>query len=263
MGRKSKKKGSSSRGIENGRGKSSKTGRRKHSGPKIADTYEGTVNLNRDGIGFISVPGLEESIFVQNRKMRGALNGDRVQVAVYRSRRPESGRIEGEVISVIERSKRPHIGTLIVRGDKAWVMVESRVMPYDVRVDIEKASDLPVFGGLKATDGMKVAVLVSAWPKGTPEPIGKIVDVLGKPGENDTEMHAILTEYQLPYRFDESVERAASHSRQDYGERPGRAKRFPSGADFYDRPRRCERLRRRYFHPETGRRPVRGRRAYR
>ena len=210
MGRKSKKKGGSSKGVENSRGKSTKSGRRKHSGPKIAQTYEGIVNLNRDGIGFINVPELEDSIFVQNRRMRGALNGDRVKVAVYSSRRPESGRIEGEVLSVIERSKRPHIGTLIVRGDKAWVMVESRVMPYDVRVDIAKASDLPVFGGLKATDGMKVAVLVSSWPKGTPEPIGTIVDVLGRPGDNDTEMHAILTEFQLPYRFEEAVERAAS-----------------------------------------------------
>lgn len=210
MGRKSKKKGGSSKGVENSRGKSTKGGRRKHSGPKIAQTYEGIVNLNRDGIGFINVPELEDSIFVQNRRMRGALNGDRVKVAVYSSRRPESGRIEGEVLSVIERSKRPHIGTLIVRGDKAWVMVESRVMPYDVRVDIAKASDLPVFGGLKATDGMKVAVLVSSWPKGTPEPIGSIVDVLGRPGDNDTEMHAILTEFQLPYRFEEAVERAAS-----------------------------------------------------
>ena len=177
---------------------------------KTAEIYEGIVNLNRDGIGFVTVTELEDSVFIPVRKMRGALNGDKVKVAVYQKKRPVSGRIEGEVSAVLQRSARPHIGTLVVRGDRAWAIVESRVMPYDIRIDIARREDLPTIGGMKAENGMKVAVLVTGWPKGTQEPTGKIVDVLGRPGENDTEMHAILAEYQLPYRFEESVEKAAA-----------------------------------------------------
>lgn len=173
--------------------------------------YEGTLSLSRDGFGFVSVPDVEEDIFIPYRKLRGGLNGDTVKVVVSKRKTSSKGkRLEGEIIYVKERSKRPHIGVLHIHGKQVWAIVESKNMPYDIRIPVESLDELPTIGGIKAEEGVKVAVVVTEWPRKSNEPIGKIVDVLGKPGENDTEMHAILAEFNLPYRFEPEVENAAN-----------------------------------------------------
>lgn len=172
---------------------------------------EGVMSMSRDGFGFVKAEGYEEDIYIPWRQMHGALNGDRVKVAVSNKKiRSKSHSTEGRVVAVLERSTRPHIGTLVVRGNRIWAIVESKTMPYDIRIDVASPQELPQMGGIQAAHGLKVAVLVTDWPKNAPEPLGRIVDVLGKPGENDTEMHAILAEYQLPYRFEPPVEEAAN-----------------------------------------------------
>jgi VacB and RNase II family 3''-5'' exoribonucleases len=178
---------------------------------------EGVVSMSRDGNGFVKIddPAVPkdlklDDIFVPSRKMRGALHGDRVRVAIPKKKKVSTRRIEGEILAVVERSRRPHIGVLIVRGDKVWAMVESRNMPFDIRIPVESLEDLPTIGGIKAENGVKVAVLVESWPRKEMEPLGRIVDVLGKPGENETEMHSILAEFSLPYRFEPDVEEAAN-----------------------------------------------------
>ena len=196
-----KKSSSRQKSAERGRKRPS----RKAEHPKVK--VEGIVSMNRDGLGFITTKEYPESIFVGVNKMRGALNGDRVKVGVYH--RTRNGRLEGEVVCVLERSRRPHIGTLHIVGNKVWAIVESRTMPYDIRIQVASPEELPVIGGIRAENGVKVAVLVTEWPKGVPDPLGRIVDVLGQPGENDTEMHSILAEYGLPYRFEPEVESAA------------------------------------------------------
>ena len=177
---------------------------------KSLEEFEGIVSLSRDGFGFVKVEGQTEDIFIPMRKLHFALNGDFVKVAVAkRQLQRKDRRLEGEVVKIIHRSTKPHIGVLVVRGRQVWAIVESRSMPYDIRIDVSGPDELPEMDGQKATHGMKVAVLVTDWPKRSPEPLGRIVDVLGMPGENDTEMHAILAEYQLPYRFEPEVEKAA------------------------------------------------------
>ena len=179
---------------------------------KSLEEFEGTVSLSRDGFGFVKVEGLQDDVFVPMRKLHFALNGDFVKIAVSK-RRMQAGMkgrsLEGEVVKIIRRSTKPHIGILVVRGRQVWAIVESKYMPYDIRIDVNGPDDLPEIGGLKAAHGMKVAVLVTDWPKRSVEPVGRIVDVLGVPGENDPEMHAILAEFQLPYRFEPEVEQAA------------------------------------------------------
>ena len=179
---------------------------------KSVEEFEGTVSLSRDGFGFVKVDGLQDDVFIPMRKLHFALNGDFVKIAVPK-RRLQAGlkgrSLEGEVIKIIRRSPKPHIGVLVVRGRQIWAIVESKNMPYDIRIEADGPDALPEIGGLKAAHGMKVAVLVTDWPRRSPEPVGRIVDVLGVPGENDTEMHAILAEYQLPYRFEPEVEQAA------------------------------------------------------
>jgi ribonuclease R len=179
---------------------------------KSVEEFEGIVSLSRDGFGFVKAEGLKDDVFIPMRKLHFALNGDFVKIAVSK-RRIQAGlkgrSLEGEVIKIIHRSPKPHIGVLVVRGRQVWAIVESKNMPYDIRIDVNDPSELPEIGGKQAAHGMKVAVLVTDWPKRSPEPLGHIVDVLGVPGENDTEMHAILAEYQLPYRFEPEVEQAA------------------------------------------------------
>ena len=206
MGKKNSKKKDSSKKNTKGRGPVRFSSRERRS--KSAEELKGVVSLTRDGIGFVVVEGQEEDIMVRSNRLRGALNGDTVLVAV--SKHKSGPRREGEVVRIVERSARPHIGVLIVRGRQVWAIVESPRMPYDIRIPLEDGEELPTIGGKKAANGMKVAVLVVDWPRRSAEPLGKIVDVLGMPGENDTEMHAILAEYNLPYRFEPEVEEAAA-----------------------------------------------------
>ncbi|NMB37308.1 MAG: hypothetical protein GX993_04585, partial [Bacteroidales bacterium] len=188
---------------DSGRSKSSKSGKknvRKIQDPIKTSTRkskskieaEGIINLTRDGFGFVSVDGINNDIFIHIRKMRGALHGDRVKILIPKNIDPKARRIEGEVVHIIERSRKPHIGVLHIVGKQVWAIVESRNMPYDIRIPVKSPDDLPEIGGIKAAKGIKVAVLVTDWPRRSPEPLGRIVDVLGVPGENDTEMHSIL-----------------------------------------------------------------------
>ena len=166
---------------------------------KIVPEYEGKALMSRDGFIFVRVEGQEEDIYVKASKTRGALNGDIVRVAVTQEKTGQAKRRSGEVIAIVERSNRPFVGILHIVGDQAWVLMSSKTMPYDISVPIPE-------GGVK---GMKVAAVVDSWERGAAGPSGHVVDILGMPGENDTEMHAILAEFGLPYRFEKEVENAA------------------------------------------------------
>ena len=217
---------------------------------KVFPQYEGKVQMTREGYAFIIIDGEEDDVFVKASKTRGALHGDIVRVSVTREKQDRQRR-EGEVVEIIQRSPRPFIGILHVVGNQAWVLMQSRFMPYDITIPftesdreryrrhkvrsqslVEPKDDTGwlkplgndefaihrVFGlgedgytkeELKARSGMKVAAVVDDWPRSEMSPRGHIVDVLGEPGENDTEMHAILAEYALPYRFEAEVANAA------------------------------------------------------
>ncbi len=164
--------------------------------------YVGKVQMTRDGFVFVVLEGSDDDIFVKASQAMGALNGDIVRVVVTKEKLGSSRR-EGRVIQIVERTPRPFVGLLHIVGRRAWVLMESRSMPYDIIIPYEQVEEM----GVKM--GVKVAAIVDEWPRRSPNPIGHIVDVLGAPGENDTEMHAILAEYCLPYRFEPEVERAA------------------------------------------------------
>ena len=159
------------------------------------------MQMSREGFGFVIVPDREDDIFIPQKYMLHALNGDQVRAAVTR-KKDAKHRAEGEIVAIVERSKKPFIGILQIMGQRGWVIVESRNMPYDIQVPLEGIDD--------DAQWKKVAVQVVDWPMHTDAPVGKIIDILGEPGENDTEMHAILAEFGLPYRFDPTVEDAAA-----------------------------------------------------
>jgi len=185
--------------------------KKRHPGKKIFPTFIGTVQMTREGFAFVRVEGEDEDIFVPASKTRGALNGDLVRVSVTKEKAPatkkskstKEGRREGCVVDVLERSEKPFIGIFHSSGKGAWVLMQSRVMPYDIEVDPEQARKAG------AEKGWKVSVRVEHWNKGESLPFGKIIDVLGAPGENETEMHSILAEFGLPYRFEPELEKAA------------------------------------------------------
>ena len=217
---------------------------------KVFPLVEGKVQMTREGYAFVIVEGEDDDVFVKASKTRGALNGDIVRVAVTREK-TERQRREGEVVAIIERSPKPFIGILHIVANQAWVLMQSRFMPYDITIPFAEsdksrfrrhkvkgqsmaepkdetgylkplAEDTYAVHGvfelgedgygkreLQVVSGMKVAAVVDDWPRGEMNPRGHIVDVLGNPGDNDTEMHAILAEYALPYRFESSVANAA------------------------------------------------------
>lgn len=166
---------------------------------RIVPEYEGKALMSRDGFIFVRIEGQNEDVYVKASKTRGALHGDTVRVAVTQERTGNVKRRSGEVVAIVERSNRPFVGILHIVGKQAWVLMSSKTMPYDISVPIPE-------GGKR---GMKVAAVVDGWDKGFTAPYGHVVDVLGMPGENETEMHAILSEFGLPYRFEKSVENAA------------------------------------------------------
>lgn len=176
--------------------------RRKKREPKVLPEYIGTVQMTREGFIFVLIEGQDQDVFVKASKTRQALNGDIVKVAVTREGGKDRRR-EGQVVEIIERSKKPFVGILHFVGAQAWVLMQSKFMPYDIMVDQQQAAEL---GG---KPGMKVAAVVDGWRRSEHCPSGHIVDVLGEPGANETEMHAILAEFGLPYRFTPEVENAA------------------------------------------------------
>ena len=199
----------------------------KQVGKKRFEEVTGRVQMTRDGYVFVIVEGdTDNDIFVKASKTRGALNGDTVKCVVTREKTQEkpafakggkSGkgskgkgfqpvetvrRREGEIVEIVERSHIPFVGILHTVGKQAWVLMQSKTMPYDISVDFFSLPE-------GAKKGMKVAAVIDSWDRKEPNPSGHIVDVLGEPGQNETEMHAILAEYGLPYRFDPAVEKAA------------------------------------------------------
>ena len=211
----------------------------------------GKVQMTREGFAFIIVEGEDDDVFVKASKTRGALNGDIVRVTVTREKTDRTRR-EGEVVEIIERSPRPFIGILHIVGDQAWVLMQSRFMPYDISIPftlsdakryrrhavksqsfaepkdetgflkplsgdiytVHKVFEMTEDGErqeLRVSSGMKVAAVVDGWDRHETTPHGHLVDVLGEPGDNDTEMHAILAEFALPYRFEPEVANAADH----------------------------------------------------
>ncbi|MGM0504042.1 MAG: ribonuclease R [Bacteroidota bacterium] len=160
----------------------------------------GKVELTQKGAGFVISDESDEDIFVTQSNLNHALNGDIVKVHLFakqRGRKPE-----GEVVEIIKRANEQIVGIIEISKNFAFLVSPSRQMPYDIFVPINKIKD--------AQDGDKVVVRITDWPAKHKNPFGEVVDVLGQPGANETEMHAILAEFGLPYDFDPSIEHEAA-----------------------------------------------------
>lgn len=163
------------------------------------DCYEGICSMISGGALFVKCEGLAQDIFVGQRNSYNALDGDRVEVIITHHQR--DGRLEGEIIAILERSKKPIVGVADVTAHQIFVRPDPRRCPVDIYLPKRQYPDLQ--------DGEKVVVQVVEWAITAKSPIGQVIKRLGMAGENDTEMHAILAEFNLPYHFEPAVDAAA------------------------------------------------------
>lgn len=162
--------------------------------------YEGVVDMAASGAMYVQCEELDSDVFIHQRNTRNALNGDRVEVIVTHTSR--NGAKEGEIAKILERSPRCYAGRVdLTHKTMAIVIPDSRKMPVEIALSRKK------YPNLKQDD--KVAVRVVEWRDGDRLPQGELVDVLGAAGDNNAEMHAILLEYDLPYKFEDAVIKAA------------------------------------------------------
>ena len=163
------------------------------------ETVEGTVDMTSSGALYVIVEGMDKDVYVNASRAGHALHGDRVKVAITRKGR--GGNPEGEVVEVIERSPKKYVGVVERSDNFAFVHVDSRKMAHDIFIPERSLNG--------AKQGQKVLVNIVGWPDTMKSPEGEIVDVFGTPGNNNTEMHAILAEFDLPYSYPQEVEQQA------------------------------------------------------
>ena len=181
-------------------------------------TVEGVAQMLASGSLYVVVEGADKDIYVDRRNAARTLDGDRVRVAI--TRRRASGDPEGQVVEVVERAERNFVGVVEKTRSHAFVRVASKNMPVDIFID--KGVD-------RLADGDKVVVRIVSWEPESKCPTGRIVDILGKEGDNNAEMHAILAEFNLPYDFPKEVEQEAERIPEVISEKEYAARR-----DFRD-----------------------------
>ena len=174
----------------------------------------GTFQRKNNGKNMFIPEDGGDPIFIAERNSAHALNKDKVKIAICAKRRRHD--IEGQVIEILEHADTPFIGTLKVTKNYAFLLTENGGLANDIFIPKNKLK-----GG---KSGDKAIVRITEWPDYAKNPFGEVVDVLGKAGENTTEMHAILAEYGLPYAYPQAVENAAEKisaeiTAQDYAER--------------------------------------------
>lgn len=139
------------------------------------------------------------TVLVAERNSGHAMDGDRVKVQLFAKRR--GAQPEGEVVEILERSKSTFVGKIESLKDYAFLITEDRTLSNDIFIPKD------LLHGAK--NGDKALVKITEWPKKMKNPVGEVVDVLGKVGDNTAEMHAILAEFGLPYKYPKEVEDAA------------------------------------------------------
>lgn len=160
--------------------------------------YTGTLDMTSKGSGYVICEEFTDDIYIASNNINQALDGDTVELYIYKRRK--NGRMEGEITNIINRKKSEFVGIIQLHEKKnfAFVVPDDSKMYTDIFVPINKT--------LKAEDGDKVLVRLEEWEAKASSPNGKVIKVLGKPGLHSTEIHSILAEYGLPAEFPQEVE---------------------------------------------------------
>ena len=168
--------------------------------PAKMNYYTGVLDVNSRGQGYVVVDGLDEDILVQKKNLNRALHKDVVEVYVFK--RKKQGRQEGEITQILQRKRNEFVGVIHLSDRFAFV----ECFGYNMYTDIF----IPKSQINKAKDGDKVLVKIQGWEAHSDSPVGEVIKVLGKAGEHQAEIHAILAQYGLPYEFPAEVEHFAN-----------------------------------------------------
>jgi len=161
--------------------------------------YIGTIDATTNGNGYFICDDLEHDIYIPSRNLNKALDKDTVKIYLYDRR--NSKKQEGDVIEIIKRFKTEFVGVLQLNRNFGFVVPDDSKMYADIFIPQKKLQG--------AENGVKVLVEITDWPDNSKNPFGKIKEILGMPGDHDTEIHSILLEYGLPYKFPENIEAEA------------------------------------------------------
>jgi len=155
----------------------------------------GVIDMKPTGKAFLISKEIGEDIVIAPNNTNRALNGDKVKVYIFPSRKGR--RTEGEVVEILERAKTKFVGIMQLSGKFAFMVPDNASMPVDIFVPRENLNG--------AKDGEKVMAEITDWPQNAKNPFGNIIHILGKPGDNNVEMNSILAEYGFPLAFPEAV----------------------------------------------------------
>ena len=165
-----------------------------------SEYYEGVIDMTSRKNGYFVCEELEDDVFVPFINLNHALDGDKVKAYIYNRR--SSRKPEAEVLEILERKKTEFVGVIDIQKNFGFVTTTNAKMYTDIFIPKNKIND--------AEHGDVVLVTLEDWPKKADSPFGSVIKVLGKPGEHNTEIHAILAEYGLPYDFPIEVEAYAN-----------------------------------------------------
>ena len=160
----------------------------------------GTLDITSNGNGYFVSDDFEKDIFIPSNNLGKGLQNDTVKAYVYKRNR--SNKLEADIIEIIERDKTTFVGVLQMSKNFGFVLCDNQKMYVDIFISKARVNG--------AEHGDKVQVKITDWPENSKNPFGKIIQVLGKPGDHNTEIHSILLEYGLPYKFENEVEKDAS-----------------------------------------------------
>jgi len=162
----------------------------------------GVFDRRHNGMHVVRIDSSEEPFTVFDGDDMQALSGDKVRIQKILGRRTRMGGAQARVVEVVERVAHRYVGVLQKTAKYAFVTPDNRSLDRDIYIPNELLG--------KAKNGDKVIVDFERWPAFSKNPVGRIADVLGRDGDNNTEMHAILAEYGLPYKYPETLVKAAA-----------------------------------------------------
>ena len=161
---------------------------------------EGVVDMASNGNAYVVSPDTERDILIRSAHLNKALNGDKVRVSLFARRGGK--KLEGEIVEIVERKTTDFVGTIEMGKHFGFLVPSSRKMLVDIFIPKEKLNGVE--------HGQKAIARIVDWPEKASSPFGEIIKVLGNAGEHNTEIHAVLAEFGLPYEFPEEIEQEAN-----------------------------------------------------
>ena len=168
----------------------------------------GVVDMKQSGKAYIITPELDEDVFIAYNNTGTALHGDKVKVHLFPKRK--GYKIEGQIVEILSRARINFVGTISLSGKIGFLIPDDATIPIDIMIPPENMK--------KAKNGQKAVVKIIEWTKHAKNPIGEVVEILGKPGDHDVEMKSILVNHNFPLSFRKAAEKEAAKIKETISE---------------------------------------------